>query len=101
MAFKIKRPYPKFPTPVHEVEMEDGVLVKADRNGNILINKKIKNPKQRASVIKHEDVHIQQMKDGILDYDDKYVYYKGKKYLRSLMKEGSPALKWEQDANKK
>ena len=41
------------------------------------------------------------MKDGILDYDDKYVYYRGKRYARSKMKEGSPTLQWEKDANKK
>ncbi len=41
------------------------------------------------------------MKRGDLDYDDKYVYWKGKKYLRSKMKEGSPALAWEKEAYKK
>tara|TARA_X000000950_G_scaffold287035_1_gene397767 strand:- start:3271 stop:3579 length:309 start_codon:yes stop_codon:yes gene_type:complete len=101
MAFKINRPYPNYSTAIHEVALEEGVLGKADRNGNILINKDITDPKQRKDVIKHEEVHIKQMKDGILDYDDKYVYYRGKRYARSKMKEGSPALQWEKDANKK
>ena len=56
-------------TPVHEVEMEEGVLGRADKNGNILINKKITDPKQREDVIRHEEVHIQQLKSGVLDYD--------------------------------
>jgi len=46
-------------------------------------------------------VHVDQIKRGDLDYDDKYVYWKGKKYLRSKMKEGSPALAWEKEAYKK
>ena len=101
MAFKLNNPPYVATAPVHEIDMEDGVLGKADRNGNILINKDITDPKQREDVIKHEEVHIKQMKDGILDYDDKYVYYRGKCYARSKMKEGSPALQWEKDANKK
>ena len=75
MAFKLGEPPYKTTAPIHEVEMEEGVLGKADRNGNILINKNIKNPKQREEVIAHEDYHINDIKMGILDYDDKYVYY--------------------------
>jgi len=80
--------------------MEDGVLGKANRNGTIILNEKM-DPKQAEQVIKHEMVHIDQMRRGDLDYDDKYVYWKGKKYLRSKMKEGSPALAWEREANQK
>lgn len=43
-------------------------------------------------------VHINQMKRGDLDYDDKNVYWKGKKYPRSAMKEGSKKLPWEKEA---
>ena len=35
MAFKINRPYPNYSTAIHEVALEEGVLGKADRNGNI------------------------------------------------------------------
>ena len=39
MAFKLNNPPYVATAPVHEIDMEDGVLGKADRNGNILINK--------------------------------------------------------------
>jgi hypothetical protein len=101
MAFKLNNPPYKLPeTPIYHVNMEDGVLGKANRNGTIILNEKM-DPKQAKEVIKHEMVHIDQMRRGDLDYDDKYVYWKGKKYLRSKMKEGSPALAWEREANQK
>lgn len=101
MAFKLNTPPYKLPeTPIYHVNMEDGVLGKANRNGTIILNEKM-DPKQAKEVIKHEMVHIDQMRRGDLDYDDKYVYWKGKKYLRSKMKEGSPALAWEREANQK
>ncbi len=102
MAFKLNNPpYSLDNTPVYHVPLEEGILGKADRNGSILINKDITDPKQEKDVINHESVHVLQMKRGDLDYDDKYVYWKGKKYLRSKMKEGSPALAWEKEAYKK
>ena len=101
MAFKLNNPPYKLPeTPIYHVNMEDGVLGKANRNGTIILNEKM-DPKQAKEVIKHEMVHIDQMRRGDLDYDDKYVYWKGKKYLRSKMKEGSPALAREREANQK
>ena len=101
MAFKLNNPPYKLPeTPIYHINMEDGVLGKANRNGTIILNEKM-DPKKAKEVIKHEMVHIDQMRRGDLDYDDKYVYWKGKKYLRSKMKEGSPALAWEREANQK
>ena len=101
MAFKLTPPYSLDNVPVYHVPLEEGILGKADRNGSILINKDITDHKQEKDVINHESVHVDQMKRGDLDYDDKYVYWKGKKYLRSKMKEGSPALAWEKEAYKK
>ena len=43
-------------------------------------------------------VHIDQMNRGDLDYDDKYVYWKGKKIPRSSMDEGAKNLPWEKEA---
>lgn len=106
MAFKLGKPPYKQTAPVHEVEMEEDVLGKADRNGNILINKNIRNPKQREEVIAHEDYHINDIKMGILDYDDKYVYTrktptdKWECHPRSKIKEGNSALAWEKRAYK-
>jgi len=101
MAFKIKPPYVIDNTPIYNVDLEEGILGKADRNGSILINKDIKNPRQIEDVIAHEKIHIDQMKRGDLDYDDKYVYWKGKRYSRAKMQEGAKNLPWEAEAYKK
>ena len=99
MAFKMNgAPYVGNDTPIYQVDMEDGVLGKANNNGTIIINKDIKDPKQIDDVVEHEKVHIDQMKRGDLDYDDKYVYWKGKKYSRASMKEGAKNLPWEKEA---
>ena len=46
-------------------------------------------------------IHIDQMKRGDLDYDNKYVYWKGKKYSRAQMSEGAKNLPWEKEAYEK
>ena len=100
MAFKLNTPpYNYDSTPIYSVDMEDGVLGKANNNGSILLNKDL-DPSKKESVIKHEKIHINQMKRGDLDYDDKYVYWKGKKYSRASMKEGAKNLPWEKEAYK-
>ena len=99
MAFKMNgAPYGGDNTPIYHVDMEDGVLCKANNNGTIIINKDIKDPKQIDDVVDHEMIHIDQMKRGDLNYDDKYVYWKGKKYSRAQMKEGAKNLPWEKEA---
>ena len=35
------------------------------------------------------------------DYQDNYVYWKGKKYSRAQMKEGAKTLPWEAEAYRK
>ena len=52
-------------------------------------------------VVNHEEVHIDQVKRGDLDYDDDNVYWKGKVYPRSKMDEGAKNLPWEAEAYKK
>ena len=52
-------------------------------------------------VIKHEQVHIDQMERGDLDYDDNNVYWKGKTIPRSKINEGSKNLPWEKEAYNK
>ena len=99
MAFKINPPYPIDNTPIYHVDMEDGVMGKANNNGTIIINKNL-DPKMLGKVVEHEMIHIDQMKRGDLDYDDKNVYRKGKVYPRSKMKEGAKNLPWEDEAYK-
>jgi len=90
-------PYKVDNTPIYNVSMEDGVLGKANNNGTIIIDENL-SAAQMQGVIDHEKIHIDQMKRGDLDYDDKYVYWKGKKYLRSEMQEGNKKLPWEAEA---
>ena len=99
MGFIMKgAPYFNDNTPIYSIDMEDGVLGKANNNGTIVINKDIKDPKQIDDVVDHEKVHIDQMKRGDLDYDDNNVYWKGKKYSRASMEEGNKNLPWEKEA---
>ena len=100
MAFKITPPYSMDNTPIYNVNMEDGVMGKANKNGTIILNKDL-DPSQCEKVIAHEKVHIDQMKRGDLDYDDENVYWKGKKYSRAQMKEGAKNLPWEAEAYRK
>jgi hypothetical protein len=97
MAFKLNAPFPIDNTPIYHVDMEEGVMGKANNNGTIIINKDVPTNKIQ-DVINHEKVHIDQMKRGDLDYDDKYVYWKGKKYSRAQMQEGAKNLPWEAEA---
>jgi predicted RNA-binding protein with PUA domain len=102
MSFIMKgAPYSTDNTPIYNVDMEDGVLGKANNNGSITLNNKIKDPEQIDEVIDHEMVHIDQMKRGDLDYDDDNVIWKGKKYSRASMKEGAKNLPWEKEAYNK
>ena len=100
MAFKLNPPFPMDNTPIYNVSMEDGVLGKANNNGAIIVSDKISSPAQLKDVVDHEMVHINQMKRGDLNYDDKYVYWKGKKYSRAQMQEGAKNLPWEAEAYK-
>jgi len=101
MAFKLTNPpYTIDNTPIYHVDMEAGVMGKANNNGTIIINKDVPVNKIQ-DVINHEKVHIEQMKRGDLNYDDKYVYWKGKKYSRAQMQEGAKNLPWEAEAYRK
>lgn len=100
MAFKITPFYSINNTPIYNVDMEDGVLGKANNNGTIVLNNKL-SAGQEQDVIDHEMVHIDQMKRGDLDYDNKYVYWKGRKYSRAQMSEGAKNLPWEKEAYNK
>ena len=97
-GFKVQAPFQEDNTPVYATDLEEGVLGKANNNGTILVSDKITDPEERQSVIEHEKVHIDQMKRGDLDYDDKNVYLKGKVYPRSKMSEGAKNLPWEKEA---
>ena len=86
-------------TPIYQKDMDEGVMGQANKNGSIILNKNL-SPLEQEDVIKHEKVHLDQMKSGDLDYDDEFVYWKGKKYPRSTMDEGNKKLPWEVKAYK-
>jgi hypothetical protein len=103
MAFKMAGPpYNLNNTPIYSVDMDDNILGMAQSNGTILINKNASPLELKANkTIEHEQVHIDQMERGDLDYTDSYVLWKGQKYSRANMKEGSKKLPWEIEAYKK
>ncbi len=84
-------------TPIYQIDEEEGVMGRANKNGSITLNKNL-SPLEQEDVIKHEKVHLDQMERGDLDYDDKYVYWKGKRMPRSKMEEGNKSLPWEKEA---
>ena len=85
MAFKLTNPpYEVDNTPIYRVNMEDGVMGKANNNGSIVININL-DPEEVDDVVSHEKIHLEQMERGDLDYDDDNVYWKGKKYSRSTV----------------
>jgi|TARA_R110000772_G_scaffold250616_1_gene365287 hypothetical protein len=86
-------------TPIYEIDEEEGVMGRANKNGSITLNKNL-SPLEKEDVIRHEKVHLDQINRGDLDYDDKFVYWKGKKYPRSTMDEGNKNLPWEVEAYK-
>jgi len=100
MAYKMKgSPYNCDNTPIYKIDMEDGIMGKANNNGTIVVNKDL-DPSQIDDVVAHEKIHLEQMKRGDLQYDDDSVTWKGKKYPRSSMKEGAKNLPWEIEAYK-
>ena len=99
MAFKISAPYKIIDTPIYHKDLGDDTNGLANNNGTIILNNNL-SPLKEKNVIAHEMVHINQIKRGDLDYDDCNVYWKGKKYPRSTMKEGAKNLPWEAEAYK-
>ena len=88
--------------PVIKKDLEDGVIAEANNNGTIFLDKKVKNNSPLAKeAIAHEMVHMDQMARGDLDYNDNNVIWKGKKYSREQMNEGSKNLPWEKEAYNK
>ena len=74
MAFKLKAPYQTNITPVYHVDEEDGVLGRANNNGTIVINNKIKDRKKYPR------------KNGKIKYNGKFI------------PEGSKIFPWEKEA---
>ena len=87
-------------TPIYQMDTDEGVMGQANKNGSIVVDKNL-GPLEQEDVVRHEKVHLDQMKRGDLDYDDNNVYWKGKKVPRSTMDEGNKNLPWEKEAYNK
>ena len=86
------------PAVIHKQLGED-IIAEANKDGTIYLDESIPiNSKKGKQAIRHEKVHLDQMNRGDLNYDDNYVYWKGKKYSRDNMFEGSKKLPWEKEA---
>ena len=89
-------------TPILKKDLEPGIEAEANKDGTIFVDKSVDvNSKHGQKVIKHEEVHIDQMDRVDLDYDDNNVYWKGKVIPRSKINEGSKDLPWEKEAYNK
>ena len=50
-------------TPIYQIDEEDGVMGRANKNGSITLNKNL-SPLEQEDVIRHEKVHLDQMERG-------------------------------------
>lgn len=106
LLFGINKDASTFDTPVFMKDLDGGVLAEANRDGTIFIDKSA-SKKEVKEAIRHEKVHLEQMKQGRLDYTDDSVIWKkdtrspARVYKRSDMAEGSKQLEWEAEAYKK
>ena len=96
-------------TPVFRKTLDKGILGEANKDGSVFISKSIKpGSKLEKEVLEHEGFHAKQMKNGVLDYTDNSVTYRGVEYERKdgkikyngkFYQEGSEVFPWEQEAN--
>ena len=86
-------------TPILKKDLGKNIVAEANRDGTIFVDKSTSLSSAKGiEAVKHEKVHLDQMKRGDLDYDDNDVMWKGRKYSRSKMKEGANDLPWESEA---
>ena len=62
-------------TPVFKKTLKGGILAEANNDGTIFIDKKLKG-KGKKEAIEHEKVHMEQMAQGRLQYNDNEVTWK-------------------------
>ena len=117
MAFRMKPPpfwkKPKSKKKEFEVirkNLDDGIAGEANNDGTIFVDENIEDGSvEEAEVVAHEGKHMDDMKKGILDYEDDHVEWKGKKYERKdgkikykgkWVEEGYKDFPWEKRAYK-
>ena len=95
---------------VIKVELDVGIAGEANNDGTIFVDKNIPNGSiEEAEVVAHEGKHMEDMDDGILNYDDDSITWRGKKYPRKdgkikykgkWVEEGDKNFPWEKRAYK-
>jgi hypothetical protein len=104
-------------TPVFKKDLDGGVMAEANNDGTIFIDKSL-NEKQKKDAVAHEKVHLDQMGQGRLQYDNNTVTWKkdtrspARVYKRingnivdaktgKAANEGDSDFEWEEEAYKK
>jgi len=117
MAFKMtpptfgkEKPADQEEFTVIKVELGHGIAGEANNDGTIFVDEKIEDGSvQEKEVVAHEGQHMKDMKEGILDYEDNSIEWKGKKYERkdgmikyngAWLEEGYKDFPWEKRAYK-
>lgn len=99
MAFKLDNPpYLIDWTPVYRTGNIKGVNGETFMNGSIVLNKNITCPKQLENTLSHEKVHVKQIKDGHLSFDENGTTWKGKHYSPSKSVAQDKKQPWEAQA---
>ena len=104
--FGINKEASEHGTPVFEKKLDKGIMAEANRDGTIFVQKGLSQSKIN-SAVEHEKVHLNQIAQGKLNYDNNSVMWKKdtkspmKLYNRSIMAEGAHNLPWEKEAYNK
>ena len=104
--FGINKDTSEHGTPVFEKKLDKGIMAEANRDGTIFVDKSL-SPLQKKNAVEHEKVHLQQMQQGRLQYDNATVTWKkdtkspARVYTRQTMPEGARGLPWEAEAYQK
>ena len=90
---------------VIRTELDDGIAGEANNDDTIFIDETIpEGSVKEKEVVAHEGQHMKDMKNGILDYEDDHIVWKGKKYERkdgmikyngAWLEEGYKDFPWE------
>ena len=114
MAFKMKsknevldhHPNSKEGQLIRYADLPEKVMGYTDQDKTIWVNRKM-NPNMQSEAIKHEKVHVKQINDGKLWFDDNFYYWNDKEQGRqhkipmSYINTGNRDLPWEKEAYKK
>ena len=95
---------------INKIPLEDSTLAEANMDGSISVDPSLDlNSALGKRTIKHEKEHLKQIVEGRAAYDDNWVMWEGKLYIRSngyidgpngRWPEGHPNHPWEEEAIK-